>query len=197
MRAVDGPDLAEAERPAGRRRRAVGLVEEPVVGPERPVEPDGVVAGSPRRSRCQPPPRRASPAPSSVRSLTKVSAAACTAGRRPAAPATRNQVHAGCPAGSSAERRTGRRGSAAPRLAHRVIQAARPPCRAGDLGRPRAGSPGAGTSGIGSGCSAPAPPPAGSRRSARRSRRPRPCGPARRPPGGCVNDRPSRIRSTA
>src|SRR3954463_4187988 len=40
---VGGPDLPEAQRTAGRRRRTVGLVEQPVVGAYRVVEPHGVV----------------------------------------------------------------------------------------------------------------------------------------------------------
>ena len=43
VRAVSAPDLAEAQRPAGRGRRAVVLVEEPLVGAHRRVEPDRVV----------------------------------------------------------------------------------------------------------------------------------------------------------
>ena len=43
VRAVGGPDLAEAQRPAAGGRRAVGLVEEPLVGADRPVEPHRVV----------------------------------------------------------------------------------------------------------------------------------------------------------
>ena len=47
MGAVGRPDLAEAERPARGGGRAVGLVEEPVVGSHRPVEPDRMVEARP------------------------------------------------------------------------------------------------------------------------------------------------------
>ena len=91
--AVGRPDLAEAERPAGRRRGAVGLVEEPLVGAHRRVEPHRVVQARARRSG-RPSRRRARarPAESSVRSLAKVSAAVCTAGSSGSRPATRIQT---------------------------------------------------------------------------------------------------------
>ena len=47
-------------RPAG-GRRAVGLVEEPLVGADRPVEPDGVVEARADEVLPQPPPSRAKP----------------------------------------------------------------------------------------------------------------------------------------
>ena len=56
VRAVGGPDLTEAQRTPRGRGRAVGLVEEPVVGPHRAVEPHRVVEARadevlPRRRR--------------------------------------------------------------------------------------------------------------------------------------------------
>ena len=198
--AVGGPDLAEAQRPAAGRRRAVGLVEEPLVGAHRPVEPDRVVEARARRSR-RPSRRRAGRArrESSVRSLTNVSAAACTAPSSGSRPATRIQARVSVSGGGFGRASNGSSRSRCSTARPIASMRRRPVRRGGRRPRPaRAASSGRGHVGhrqrvLGHRLLARG----GSRRSARRSRRPRPCGCCQATTRRVLNDRPSRIRSTS